>query len=164
MKGVSSRWDSKIIHLPEPNPFLPTDFSLRCKAGNAQETQTANTAAATAVDSGNADGDKSEEALSLLPSRLTEASKSDATTVSVDVRLWHKLDSYWQVPKVNVVLLLESPLVLPHHLYLPLLFTPSIYLTLTFRLHVYAPVVDRCLALVNGPHRAPGQSPERVTQ
>ena len=122
MKGVSSRWDAKIIHLPVPNPFLPTDFSLRCKAGAAPETSTTTTATAvvtpTAGDGGNAD--KSVEALSLLPSRLTEASKSDAATVGVDVRLWHKLDSYWQVPKVNVVLLLESPLVLHRPLYFTL--------------------------------------------
>ena len=143
LKGVSSRWDAKIIHLPEPNPFLPTDFSLRCKASKVPETSTTTSttggAAGDGVDS--VDADKSEEALSLLPSRLTEASKSDAVTVGVDVRLWHKLDSYWQVPKVNVVLLLESPLVLHHLFYLfPCMlisYSPSVYPQC---LHVYSPV------------------------
>lgn len=86
-----------LLHLPEPNPFLPKDFSLRSEAS----------AAATSA---------SPSLIYVREERRTEAALDAATGTGWFPQtgrgslLWHLLDVTWKVPKVTIRLRIESHL------------------------------------------------------
>jgi len=82
------------LKLPALNEYIPTDFSLRCDdetevvAANDDDTTTTT-----------ANGQKQKWAKE-PPTLLLERP---------DLRLWHKMDRTWRVPKTNIKLSLVSP-------------------------------------------------------
>jgi insulysin len=68
------------LHLPALNDYIPTDFSLRCDDHGHEEV--------------------SEDAELEPPSLLIDRQ---------DLRLWHKMDRYWRVPKTFIRLSIQSP-------------------------------------------------------
>jgi len=75
----------KRLHLPELNKYIPSDFSLRCDDNKEEKKEGATAAAAE------------EEAPPIL---LVDTPK---------LRLWHKMDSKWRVPKAFISVSLISP-------------------------------------------------------
>lgn len=78
-------WESpgrfdQTLHLPALNEYIPTDFSLRCDDHGHEE----------------ASEDDELEPPSLIIDRP-------------DLRLWHKMDRYWRVPKTYIKLSILSP-------------------------------------------------------
>lgn len=72
------------LRAPELNKYIPTDFSLRCD-------DNASTADSTAT---------KEALLAEPPNLLIDTPK---------LRMWHKMDRYWRVPKAFIRISLESP-------------------------------------------------------
>jgi len=81
-ENPSSR-DSR-LHAPELNKFIPTDFSLRCDdhAGDDNKSGTM------------------EDIVHEPPTLLID---------KPNLRLWHKMDSYWRVPKTFIKTSILSP-------------------------------------------------------
>lgn len=180
MDGGHPLWTSELVHLPKPNPFVPTDFTLRC-------TKVKPSSAAAEEGTGNAEEDidaplreppsmiqkkttvpsdtiMAEDSLSMktdaIPNLMSTKSawadsspfkaaggdgltwrdcygrssegddedeeeraasdRVDATEDEEDalpalhgtaLLTWFKMDRFWKVPKLNVVVSLESPLV-----------------------------------------------------
>jgi secreted Zn-dependent insulinase-like peptidase len=86
--GNHPLWTTKNIHLPEPNPFIPLDFTIR----NITSDPSLSSA-------------EQEKLLLITPILI----KKDANSTDLT---WFKPDLFWKVPKVNVVLSLESSLVI----------------------------------------------------
>ena len=76
------------LHIPALNQYIPTDFSLRCDDDDEK-----------AVENGVVDDGTTAKGLSAAPPRLVKDEPN--------LRLWHKLDRAWRVPKsfVRVALL-----------------------------------------------------------
>lgn len=72
----------KRLHLPAFNEYIPTDFSLKCDSSNGEEE---------------VDPDETE---SIPPELIINRP---------DLRMWHKMDRFWRVPKSYVKLALNSP-------------------------------------------------------
>jgi insulysin len=81
----SPRHQDTRLHLPELNKYIPTDFSLRC-----DDTRD------IISDSSEVADDEIE-----VPPKLIRDTPS--------IRLWHKMDRYWRVPKAFVRAALLSP-------------------------------------------------------
>ena len=75
------------LTLPELNDYIPTDFSLRCEDPANGKTTTDKPALL-------------EAERSLPPNKIWERD---------GLRLWHKMDKYWRVPKAFIRLSLVSP-------------------------------------------------------
>jgi insulysin len=75
------------LHLPKLNEYIPTDFSLRCD----DNSTTVNASTVPPV---------TEEELHATPELLIDTPQ---------LRLWHKMDRYWRVPKAFIKLALLSP-------------------------------------------------------
>jgi insulysin len=71
------------LKLPELNGYIPTDFSLRCDDNAVGATPTV-----------------SEAERNVAPKKVWERD---------GLRLWHKMDKYWRVPKAFIRLSLVSP-------------------------------------------------------
>jgi secreted Zn-dependent insulinase-like peptidase len=117
-----------LVALPKPNPFIPTDFSLRPRASEEVQPFPILTSKIVTTDLklGIIDGISSivvaEEGSAVEESNDFESveesesdkGKSDSTgpwnpvLPGKTLQLFHKQDSQWNVPKVNVYLSLES--------------------------------------------------------
>lgn len=71
----------KRLWLPDLNRYIPTDFSLRCD------------------DSPNAGPPPTEDEITVPPNLLIERP---------NLRMWHKMDRYWRVPKTHIKVALLS--------------------------------------------------------
>jgi len=82
------RWDNPTeidpeLHVPALNKYIPTDFSLRCEDSGQSMTES----------------DR-------------ERTKSEVPTLfhqSENFRMWHKMDTFWRVPKTFIRLSIVSP-------------------------------------------------------
>jgi len=74
------------LKLPKLNEYLPTDFSLRCEAETTNRDQT---------------GAVSDTEQTKPPKMIMERP---------GLRLWHKMDKYWRVPKAFIRFSLVSPI------------------------------------------------------
>lgn len=79
------------LHLPELNQYIPTDFSLRCDDDHGKNIENG----ATPLTEEERKAYKKE-----YPTLLQETS---------NLRMWHKLDRYWRVPKSFIRLSIVSP-------------------------------------------------------
>ncbi|GKY95848.1 hypothetical protein MPSEU_000545400 [Mayamaea pseudoterrestris] len=85
------QYDSR-LQLPKLNEYIPTDFSLRCD-DNADESKSQQSTATTETTA-------SEKDLQTPPVLLVNTPQ---------LRLWHKMDRYWRVPRAFIRLALLSP-------------------------------------------------------
>eukprot|EP00527_Entomoneis_sp_CCMP2396_P004204 CAMPEP_0198156170 /NCGR_PEP_ID=MMETSP1443-20131203/69516_1 /TAXON_ID=186043 /ORGANISM="Entomoneis sp., Strain CCMP2396" /LENGTH=1177 /DNA_ID=CAMNT_0043822953 /DNA_START=143 /DNA_END=3677 /DNA_ORIENTATION=+ len=74
------------LQLPELNAYIPNDFTLRCDEGKDEESSTSEPL------------DSSEILVPPVP--LVDNDR---------LRLWHKMDKYWRVPKAFIRLSIMSP-------------------------------------------------------
>ena len=72
------------LHLPALNEYIPTDFSLQCDQVEHDD-----------------DDDVELESLELEPPTLV--------LKRPNLRMWHKMDRYWRVPKTYIRLAITSP-------------------------------------------------------
>lgn len=78
------------LRLPELNQYIPTDFSLRCDDLMAEGSESTN-----------------DNAL-----KVSEAERTAPPKMIMErpgLRLWHKMDKYWRVPKAFIRFSLVSP-------------------------------------------------------
>ena len=81
-------WESPAVfderlHLPELNAYIPTDFSLRCDEEQSEDS-----------------GELDYSEVLVPPTPLIDNDR---------IRLWHKMDRYWKVPKANIRLSILTP-------------------------------------------------------
>lgn len=81
------------LRLPELNQYIPTDFSLKCDdvvVGDGADNESATSSA----------------------NKASEADRTSPPTMIMErhgLRLWHKMDKYWRVPKAYIRFSLVSP-------------------------------------------------------
>mmetsp|Transcript_4229 Transcript_4229/g.8839 ORF Transcript_4229/g.8839 Transcript_4229/m.8839 type:complete len:1203 (+) Transcript_4229:238-3846(+) len=73
------------LHIPELNAYIPDDFSLRCEENSSSAPQE------DAAD---------RSVISVPPVPIVDSDK---------MRLWHKMDTYWRVPKAFIRLSIMTP-------------------------------------------------------
>ena len=122
-EGVDITWKD-LVALPKPNPFVPTDFDLRGKVENSTfpvlafkilnpDTDTATTEKHSEAEdkAGIAEGEECEQSGEEVDEEEDGADnggKWDPVLHGKALQLFHKQDSVWNVPKLNVYFSLES--------------------------------------------------------
>ena len=122
-----------MLHLPEPKVFVPTDFNLRCSdtpatastttVGTDREThvqpneQQALISGPTMLEcikidssGGKSTADRSNHEVNSITTTATVASTTLPRLPGTALVVWHKQDHYWRVPKLSVMISLESAL------------------------------------------------------
>lgn len=98
--------------LPTPNAFLPSDFSLRCESNGVSDSDAIDVADITLENRIKTARDISPKVLLNISGKTAN---EDATlpkclgeVPSSALLVWYKPDSFWKVPKLNVVVRIET--------------------------------------------------------
>lgn len=87
------------LHLPALNEYIPTDFSLKCNEEKAEVVEESQPVRSTT--SSDEDNEK-DISLELQPPKLLIDDHAN-------LRMWHKMDQYWKVPKTYIRVSLLTP-------------------------------------------------------
>lgn len=108
-KWGSQRW-SNLLTLPPQNPYLPSDFSLRCNPCDDRtlSSQEYKSLASQNLSNGNSNGSITKENVAVLQNAIIDVAAPRIVLDHPGLRIWYKMDTIFRVPRSAVYFRINS--------------------------------------------------------